>query len=96
MTRWTATVRVAGQTLEVSIHLDGRVDPDLLEILREEEISHGRTVDLTATGPTVPITVDDATATIAWIRETFEIVEYEQPDDWPDDPRLEIPDGAVS
>jgi hypothetical protein len=95
MERWRARVRVGDGTLEVTVDEDGRINPGHLEVLRDDAIRRGLTVGLTATGPEVPLTVDDRTAVLRWLLDTFPLVEVIDEPDWPADPRTVLPDGAL-
>ena len=96
METWTATVRVGTRTVDVIVDETGDLDPDLLDLMREEAVVRGTVVDLTATGPPVSLSTTDAGATIAWIRDRFDVLEETTSPGWPDDPRTSVPDDALA
>ncbi len=95
MSSWVATFRVGDDLVEVSVDRDGNVAPGGFAVMRDEAIRHEVHVLLTAAGPEVPLAVEDPPSTVAWLIEMFEIVDVLHAADWPDDPRTQLPDGAV-
>lgn len=94
MEPWTGTVDLGTRRVAFSVTHQGELEPELLALLRAERL--GTEVLLTATGPAVPLADTDAVATLAWLRDTYEIVSEQRPEGWGDDPRTTIPAGAVS
>jgi hypothetical protein len=96
MSSWIAILRVGYDLVEVSIDQDGNVAPVGFAVMRDEAIRRGAQVMLTATGPAVPLAVEDPPSTVMWLIDMFEVVNVLQDAaDWPDDPRTSLPDGAV-
>jgi hypothetical protein len=96
MGAWSAIVRVGEDHVEVSVDRQGGIEPTFVALMRDEAIRRGVRVELTATGPEVPLSVHDPPSVVAWVLEMFDVVKVLRPAyDWPDDPRTELPDGAV-
>jgi hypothetical protein len=93
---WSAIVRVGEDQVEVSVDRQGRIEPTFVALMRDEAIRRGVRVELTATGPEVPLSVQDPPSVVAWVLEMFDVVKVLRPAyDWPADPRTELPDGSV-
>jgi hypothetical protein len=93
MATWRATLRVGTRLVEATVTDQGDIDPPELE---DEILEHiGDPVDLTATGPTVPLSFGDPNAISAWLADRYEVVDGHLDDDWPVDPRTVLPDGAL-